>query len=1696
MVDSATLLVPVVIKALVVNDQVRKGENFQRWSMNYTNVSTYTSPEPQPFSGNANDFPANPANNGVYLLWRLPDALRHGHQAPSTQEDAAGNVVSVGIVDFPLVPNRWLVVRYSGAVAKRQVAAWVVESDFLNPNEGTSPFMNPFADTPMPTSIGRRIDITTQPWTEPGGQLFLTAIGAGDATFASYQPYGENVFSIHDDLAGVADTDTLSYMVVGWYSDPAKDVIANNGTQQGLDAVLQALNWVVAGNQQGVATTSLYHGMAYGVQWDKTGGIPPSNKPADSSDVVLAIGNTSVDALTAFIRKQAAGDADIHPELLEAFQYDLLGILSEHDCSEVLQMNIREAWYGKQAGGFVWDIVDAELQDPSERSKIPPLAPAELQKEAQWLAQLNQDQTAYDEQVRLLNDMQWQLYAMWWKNGKAGTLPEFPVGTTQEQFNEALNPANPNSLVSTTRSQIALVQLLQAKIPMGQTQEELAASIAAYAQARGLPAQRVLKRLARPDFREVNDPVVLLSGTGDTSAQNPMGTVVCRFPNQLVTGFSVTTQLDAHLKPEGTLSYEHSHLITLTQLGDIIPTPNLANIPAVAGNLLGEFFLLDPTNATMVAAKALNSTAPQTIQDVYNAMAAHNTNVGVLPAFSLKPWQQPWTPVFMEWQVSWFPINYLVNGCPTWEFNGNGYVWNGSGASQTPRVLNGRIFLTPQSRVNFKVRLQEYLKKYPDADLQAIEDFIQNTDKWDFLSQSLDGFGAQLTLRDPLGNIAPDRTTVLYPPSTTIADVIGENFRYVPLPGPYKKPPFSPLPPSGFQALRGGQFFFEKLSVVDEFGRAIEVVNQRTSSQFAPVIAEGMQPGKTVVPDEPYRFVQLTPSVLQPNRLNFDYVSSTDDNRVIDLHADVNPVCAWIVPNHLDSSLLCFDNEGKGLGEVRVVVNNKQQRVVSWQPVPYSSYTTIASLVPNFPHLAQFLLALQSKGALAFDNLTKLIDDSLWLVDPAGGQFDSSLAVYIGRPLALVRARLQFALDGPPVSDPSWDKTFNPVEPDFLSYPFSIQLGDANVEQSGLLGYFSGDNYNQFNSVYPPAQATTPSTSPPYIVQIGEGNFIDVQYGGSPSAYVTMLIEPYGNAYANTGLLPTGALALPSRFIDAALSNMEIVFRTGPLLATLQLAAPAGTDSAEGDVPSIIMPRPSEKHGTWSWLELDGKQWESLQILTSDARANLSNVPATLRSGVLQLSSAFGSSIASEQQEQQPFNPTETGTSMTDTVQRVVHGTVMSLLSGGGTLLNYSVETTPTPLQASPPVGEPTTAALTIVVSAEETVYCDRIVFSFEIGSIAQALTEVSSGILSAASPSGEWQIQETGPGIFTATPAKPIYQKIDANGLVFQIYNIKVNRQVGTFPLTVQEHSSSDGSAFSNHKNVYEIAKFPYGFFVGGFTASVPEVNVGAPVVLTWHGARDATYTMLYKDQAIDVSLVRRWQSPPLTSNTAFILKVTPMSTESSQDVSTYLHTSVDVRNPDVVTNTFVVKKTASIGTRIEQHAITVNGMQTLNGDLSVGGRVVEPNNIWFQNGAAMQEQTTVKSLQVGGVVQGVQFAGTVQGRGNALFGAGVQVNGNTTFGTLRVRGTLQVDGFIRAHRVLVSGTAQLANGKLAVAFNPEQQASIAGSCAYQLLVTPTAQCNGLHIVERSAAGFSVEELHNGTSAAGFDWLAIVGVP
>jgi hypothetical protein len=1212
MTMATPLIVPVQVQALLVNVRVR-AQSFQRWSMDYANLAAFVSPEPPAFSGDDPDWAADPLDDGVYLHWTLPTALRHGTQDPAT-----------GTTRYPRVPNRWLVVRTAGtpgAAAGRTATAWVVESDYLGAG-GTSPYVDPTATTPTPVLIGRALPLAG--WSETGtSPLFLTAVGPGNIAFASYQPYAGNVFSLHDAVTGVSEGEVLSYLVVGWYSDPAADLLAGQAASGGFAGLLAALGWGVTGTE--TATASVYHGMVRDLTWSATatGARPTATR--------IAVGNTSVDALTALIRFQAAQQAQptLDPDLLEAFQYDLLRALDDPDGPALLDAKIHDAWFGARPGGSVWEVVAVPPADSAQaaaQEDAPVPAPS-------WLAALNQAQATYDQGARALSALRRQLYETWWKRGNAARLPAYPAGLTDAHFAAALDPATTGGIAAQVVAQTAAVAAARAAIPWGATQADLAAAITAYTATHPLPAGTELKRSDLPPFRFAADPVVVVAGTGANAFVDDLGTdgnglLPCRFADQVVTGLVVRG-------PAGTTGPAPTATVTAATLAGRAPSVDLTGVPAVPGALVTEFLLLDPANAALVILLGLGSSDPTAIAQAAAQMTAGVGVTGTLPAILPPAWTQPWAPLFFEWEVLYYPIAYALppaqpGAAPAspWTFDGTSYTWTGAGADTTgPLVLSGRTILTPQPAFTFKSRLDSYLASNPDVDLSDLESFIATIDGWDFLSQALSGFNALLARRDLTSGLAPDATTVLIPPSTTLATLVGPDATARPLPGA-AQPEFGAWPPSGFQPLRAGQFAFRRAAVVDRFGQSLDLVTPDTSATTAPVPAEGLAPqGNYVLSQETGRFVQLPPRLLQAARLATGFVSPADDTVDLTADPDTNPVCAWIVPNHLGAALSCYDPGGAALGEVTLTVATSGQPQVTWLPAPGSAYGGIASLAPAFPHLAEFLQGLAAAGPAAFTDVLTTIDAALWSIDPPGTDDETYLSALVGRPLALVRVALRCELAEPALTDPSWPFTFAPQPAELLGYSFPVRLGAADVGSDGLVGYLSGPGATHLDAVVVPAGLTTS-----YVTAIAPGNLLTLSFADADPTYLTLLVDPQAPVHAFTDILPTATLAVPQRFVAAALGAMAVTVRGGPLLT--DFLTPAGAA-----VPEVVLPQPAELNGTWSWVETDGTTVTTYGIIPADQAARFPATAATLRTGWLQLSGALGPSSVPEVRRTRPGGP-------------------------------------------------------------------------------------------------------------------------------------------------------------------------------------------------------------------------------------------------------------------------------------------------------------------------------------------------------------------------------------------------------------------------------------------------------------------------
>jgi len=1200
------LLVPVQLQAMRTNPYVRS-QSFQRWTMNYSALAGYTSPEPAPFTGLDATWASSAANDGVYLQWTLPTALRRGDHDAATQT-----------TDYPLAPNRWLVVRTWGPPApstpiQRLATAWVVESDYIGAG-GTSAFVDPTASTVRPALIGRVLPLSG--WRETGaatGTGFLTAVGPGNVAFAAYQPYSANVFSFQDKLSGIAEGQSLSYFVAGWYSRPGDDILAPVRQAAGLPAALAGLGWSVTGS--GSIDGTVFHGALRGLAWSRTAvGTRPST-------ATLAVGNTSVDAMTAIIRQQAAQrpSTTIDPDLLEAFQYDLLRTLDDIDGPAQLDSAIHDAWFGSTPGGCVWQVVATPPEDPATAAQEQAEIDGGLA-DPSWLAGLNQAQATYDLAVRELASLRRQLYEIWWKRGRAAALPTRPSGPADSQFAAALDPTQPSGIADQVVAKAAQVAAAQASIPWGATQDDLAAAITAYTAAHPLAPGTELKRADLPPFRAAADPVVVIAGAQANAFADDLGTDVngllgCRFVSQVVSAITVPAPnaislVDADTRPATVAAPTGPVRVTAAMVASQIPVLSLTPVPAVPAALLIEFFFLDPANGAAVAGAASTSlmsgtATAQYLATVSQRMATGQGMGGTVPTILPQAWAQPWAPLFLEWQVAYYPAAYGSG----WQFDGTGYSWLGSqgGPSQgSPITLRGRSLLTPQPSFTFKARLDAYLATAPDEDVAALEDFVTSVDGWDFLSQALSGFNAQLALRDPSALLAPDAGTVVLAPNTTMATLVADGASAMPMADGALVNGAIVSPPSGLQPMRAGQIAFQRVSVVDRFGQSVDVVLPATANTFTPITSEGLAPAASF----PTRFVQLPPRLLQPARIAAGFVSPTDDSAVLSPDGPANPICAWIVPSHLDAALVCYGPDGTALGELTLTSGTSGGPEVSWVPTPGSHYQALSSLTPAFPQLAAFLTGVSTAGPTALADLLATIDATLWTIDPPGTGDETYLSVLAGRPLALVRAAVRGELSGPALTDPTWPATFAPPAAAVLGYSFPLRMGDAALHGDGLVGCLTADSTGFLATYLPQGLAGG------YAAAIGPGNFPMIGFADTAPIHLTMLVDPRAPVHLVSEVLPATTLQLPQRAVATALEAMSLTMRFGPVLTDM-------LETSDGGQPDVLLPRPPDVDGTWSWAEQAGSTAETHGVAPADGAARFSTAAAMLRTGRLQLTGSL-----------------------------------------------------------------------------------------------------------------------------------------------------------------------------------------------------------------------------------------------------------------------------------------------------------------------------------------------------------------------------------------------------------------------------------------------------------------------------------------
>ncbi|MDX2679994.1 hypothetical protein [Streptomyces soliscabiei] len=1103
---------------------------------------------------------------GVHLHWALPDGLTRMVQGAD------------GSTDVAAVPNRWLVTRSRGGQVEKE---WVVESDYLS-EDNPAGICYPVSGAGRPyRRLGRKLPLDVWSRSTDRSRYLpeLTAVGYGEPTFAAQYANCHSVFGFHDpDYPGTPPAG-LRYEVLGWFDDPGQDPAAALG---GGSAAPGAQNWQEAARLRYGWTASsaspdtpspgrtvCYARLTFAAIGTEPG--PPRSDPDDETGV--CVGNTATEALAAHLGSvlpagpadppgpAAPGSqedrADRVEELLEALAFADVLESKPLDLGFGLSESRHSATFHDVPSGILWtlrreddtDGVTAEDKQARERLTVPHAL-------SDLLNLLNVAQADLDRARHQLTSVREQLFADWYKYQLCAYPYDALVDSYPNQDQVAFFLRRTMGLLDqdSGRAELLAQRLRDARKAVDISLKDFNA-VALRARS-----TFVLHEIPAPSYRLPNDPVVLLTGQaatpsdrhGQDGAPHPQGLLECAL------------SADGH-----------------------------------------------PDLSTPKAVRALRATAVAAVAKL------------PVPNFAITEWTGPsWHPTVLEWEVEFFPATIGNNNDPrdrsySEDFVTGNYVLPPRDVELQPvrqipdkgaNVYTGTTILSPGARPVLSSRVLRYLQgavlplynasarpKQPEVTREAfLSDPAPVLDWFDShgtdqrlallvriyrhlalnedsnLSAVLSGFNdallmrkltRQLPIADPLG--FPDHQQF----AADLAQAVGAETRH------------APQPLSDFNPIRAGALRVLRLRILDNFGTAqdVDVSRIRTTTQLR-------------MPEHP-DWVAMPPRLAQPARLSFDWLDAEDDIRQTNGLPDTSPICGWLIPDHLDAGLAVYAADGSAIGELHALPDAAQPQFAQWRNLPGSTAAPIEAIANS--RLRAVVQRLRDTGPTVLGTFLEDLDATLQYIEPEDYAQHRGRAVLMGRPLAVVRARVSLELMGRPATHQDWNVFRQDMgracreTNDFPSVRFPVRIGEHQLLDDGVLGFWLEDSAQRLGPLW-------------HDVRSPEDPL--VQALDAPPQYLTMLIDPRGTVHATAGILPTHSLRIPSGMFRDALEGMAVSFRAAPVLT---------------DADRIAVPLPDEPGYAWSWQE----QRETGRVEQADPPRPDARFPAraTLREGWLTL---------------------------------------------------------------------------------------------------------------------------------------------------------------------------------------------------------------------------------------------------------------------------------------------------------------------------------------------------------------------------------------------------------------------------------------------------------------------------------------------
>jgi hypothetical protein len=1132
------------------------------------------------------DDPGTPRPPGVHLLWSIPAALGRGTLVddPLAPGDPTRRQLSL-----PVLPDRWVVLRLavpSGA-AQPLVTGWVIEGD-----AGT---VTPLADWPAVTTNTTQIGPTI-----PLEQL---NVHAGGTAWAQCYDAAQGRFALHDpltDLAGLqVEGDAVSYLVAGWWSVSADDPLDGVGTDAGYRQRLAELGWndpdhpstdasrrdaadgrylaattfgldapqrytqplrpaakTAAALSQATGSgqvapeaevlrpalsgflsdaitaallppaptrTTLLHGRLHGVPLN--GNPAPDSRPA--SDALRVVLGSATPDLAATIAASGtglgAGDADAQraaERLLAAFSGGLIMNIGEADAwADVAEYEHAHA-YGSLPGGT--EGVDRFVDKPA---------------------------TAADPGAGF-------------RPGAAGVVskPTKAIQATTILWSPLARPGAP-----------ALTSIQHPPIPTSPVTQTAAET-------------REVERPA-PAYRFPAPPVLAVAGGGRLPSaverEEADGALICRLSDQVSRGHAgvlaaseLLTSIGSAAVPDEVLELAREALAEDPYLarwraqlagGKGFDPDVAANRFVAEAAVAHAYYAADNERLSSYVGAPVASAAKR--QQATEGLLRLSISDGIWShPEGVTMWGQPWRPLFCDWQVELDLAT--IDGAPlqAWSLTGVDLDARTAPAPVLPDsvTMSGRSPLVTGVAGTLAAGIDRWLTEERQRDLgghglaeptteSALSALRDTLAQVDLMSVALDG------IREQLLGLDYDRG-LLHRDDDMLEDGTRRALAVA-------------LP----RLLAAGKIALTAARLVDAFGRTLAL----------PVDAVAIP---VRLSDDTGKAMLVRPRLTAPARWRFDLVdaASTADDAPracidqADLSKQINPVAGFLLPDHMDESLEVFAADGSPLGEL---LHDSFSDAVSWEIAPGRTDVAPAAGPTDDPDTSHLRVGWIAAGLVAADAvdrkatpnraetesalsaLLRAIDTTLWTVDPFGSLGTEHIAGLVGRPIAVVNARLSLEVQSDVADRVYLDEALRSGRSaafDALAQlAFEIRLGEITRSDDGLLGFFVGDDYSRFHVVDEviAAQALPsgrgqgvldPNSSDPTKPVPIEHPYIDtsgiLRIHPGQTLRLTLLMHPGGKVHLSSGILPRTSRDLARDWVAPGLSVLAPSVRCGPLL--------------------------------------------------------------------------------------------------------------------------------------------------------------------------------------------------------------------------------------------------------------------------------------------------------------------------------------------------------------------------------------------------------------------------------------------------------------------------------------------------------------------------------------------------------------------